>query len=68
MRGWWRRLQRLDDASIRVPLDQARLEAEHHAIAGTLQVSGKNVTHAARQLGVSRMTLYRLMAKHRIGA
>ena len=61
-------LQHLDDATIRVPLDQARLEAERHAISGTLQVSGKNVTHAARQLGVSRMTLYRLMAKHRIEA
>ena len=57
-----------DDTLIRVPLEQARFAAERDAISGTLQVSGKNVTHAARQLGVSRMTLYRLMAKHRIEA
>ncbi len=54
--------------TIRIPLDQARLEAERHAISGTLQFAGKNVTHAARHLGISRMTLYRLMAKHHIEA
>jgi DNA-binding NtrC family response regulator len=48
-------------------LEEARMGAEHRAIAATLQNSGKNVTEAAKQLGVSRMTLYRLMAKHGIG-
>jgi transcriptional regulator of acetoin/glycerol metabolism len=33
-----------------------------------LQGSGSNVTRAARDLGVSRMTLYRLMEKHGINA
>jgi DNA-binding NtrC family response regulator len=47
-------------------LEEARLRAEHGAISVSLQHAGKNVTEAARQLGVSRMTLYRLMAKHGI--
>ena len=37
------------------------------AITVSLQHAGKNVTAAAKQLGVSRMALYRLMAKHGIG-
>jgi DNA-binding NtrC family response regulator len=45
-------------------LDDARLKAERSAIASTLQRTGRNVAVAARQLGVSRMTLYRLMVKH----
>ena len=53
---------------IRMPLDEARLNAERDAIAECLQSAGKNVSHAAKQLRISRMTLYRLMAKHRISA
>jgi transcriptional regulator of acetoin/glycerol metabolism len=48
-------------------LDEARIQAERSAIFGSLQHARKNITEAARQLGVSRMTLYRLMAKHGIG-
>ena len=61
----------LDDAKnkpVPVPLDEARLDAERHVISECLQMAGRNVSHAARQLRVSRMTLYRLMAKHRISA
>jgi len=61
----------LDDATdkpMRVPLDEARLDAERHVISECLQMAGSNVSHAARQLRISRMTLYRLMAKHRISA
>ena len=47
-------------------LDEARVEAERSAIRISLQHTGRNITEAARQLGVSRMTLYRLMAKHGI--
>ncbi|MDE2629158.1 MAG: sigma-54-dependent Fis family transcriptional regulator [Burkholderiales bacterium] len=61
-------LEHLDAAPIRVPLDEARMAAERHAISGSLQYAGRNVSHAAKQLGISRMTLYRLMAKHRIDA
>lgn len=43
------------------------MRAEPRAISVGLQQAGKNVTEAAKQLGVSRMTLYRLMAKHGIG-
>ena len=48
-------------------LEEARTRAERGAISVSLQHAGKNVTEAAKQLGVSRMTLYRLMAKHGIG-
>ena len=47
-------------------LEIARIRAERDAIHVCLQGSGSNVTRAARDLGVSRMTLYRLMEKHGI--
>ena len=49
-------------------LDDARLRAERGAIHSSLQQSGRNVAISARQLGVSRMTLYRLMVKHGLNA
>lgn len=51
-------------ASSALGLDAARLQAERAAIALTLGRMAHNVTHAARELGISRMTLYRLMDKH----
>lgn len=48
-------------------LGVARTLAEREAISHALMSVGNNVTHAARELGISRMTLYRLMDKHRIG-
>jgi DNA-binding NtrC family response regulator len=56
------------DAVASTDLDAARTLAEREAIARALTLMGNNVTRAARELGVSRMTLYRLMDKHRIGA
>ncbi|OEZ98572.1 sigma-54 dependent transcriptional regulator [Duganella sp. HH101] len=50
------------------PLDDARIRAERDAIDASLQRAGRNITLAARDLGVSRMTLYRLLAKHGIPA
>ena len=47
-------------------LESARIRAERDAIHVCLQDSGSNITRAARGLGVSRMTLYRLMEKHGI--
>ncbi|MDB5895805.1 MAG: hypothetical protein JWQ88_3336 [Rhodoferax sp.] len=47
-------------------LDAARTAAERDVISVTLSRVGRNITLAARELGVSRMTLYRLMDKHRI--
>lgn len=49
-------------------LGEARIRAERDAIHGSLQGSGHNITRAARDLGVSRMTLYRLMEKHGVNA
>lgn len=45
-------------------LDAARTRAERDAIAETLSRVQSNLTQAARELGISRMTLYRLMDKH----
>jgi len=50
----------------REDLTETRTRAERGAIFVSLQHTGRNVTQAAKQLGVSRMTLYRLMAKHGI--
>ena len=47
-------------------LGTSRLSAERVAISNSLARSGNNISQAARDLGVSRMTLYRLMAKHSI--
>ena len=47
-------------------LGSSRLSAERSAIFDSLSRSGNNISQAARDLGVSRMTLYRLMAKHSI--
>ncbi|HEU4372626.1 MAG TPA: sigma-54 dependent transcriptional regulator [Telluria sp.] len=47
-------------------LDASRIDAERAAIGASLERAGRNITHAARDLGVSRMTLYRLLAKHGI--
>lgn len=48
-------------------LSGIRGDAERDAVLSSLLANGNNVSRAARQLGVSRMTLYRLMAKHEIG-
>ena len=47
-------------------LDRAREEAERVAILASLKQTRRNVSRAARLLGVSRVTLYRLMDKHSI--
>lgn len=54
------------ETPIAAGLDASRLRAERDAILASLARSGGNVTHAARELAVSRMTLYRQMAKHGI--
>ena len=44
-------------------LEQWRAHAEREAIMNALRRNRKNVTQAARELGISRMTLYRLMER-----
>jgi transcriptional regulator of acetoin/glycerol metabolism len=56
----------LDAAAIpSLALHGVRVQAERRAIEAGLG-AGKSITHVARELGVSRMTVYRLMAKHSI--
>ena len=45
-------------------LDDARLRTERSALRECLDRSGQNVSRAARDLGVSRTTMYRLLSKH----
>jgi DNA-binding NtrC family response regulator len=49
-----------------VTLDEAKAEAEKDAIQNALNLTECNVSRAARELRVSRMTLYRLMEKYQI--
>ncbi|MES2299592.1 MAG: sigma 54-interacting transcriptional regulator [Pseudomonadota bacterium] len=49
-------------------LAAARVRAERAAICASLERGGPNITRAARELGVSRMTLYRLLDKHGIAS
>lgn len=44
-------------------LDHARDQAEHELIRSTLRYNGNNVSQSAKQLGISRATLYRLLNK-----
>lgn len=48
-------------------LAEARSHFERHLIAQSLRHNGQSVAGAARQLGVSRVTLYRMMARLKIG-
>lgn len=60
----------LSPARQRPPLNlhKARSEAEHEVIERALRKTQNNITKAARELGISRVTLYRLMEKGRLGS
>ncbi|WP_426212411.1 sigma 54-interacting transcriptional regulator [Massilia sp. TWP1-3-3] len=47
-------------------LNESRAGAERHAIVTCLGRAGGNLSQAARELKISRMTLYRLIEKHGI--
>jgi DNA-binding NtrC family response regulator len=46
-------------------LDAVRESAERKAIDQAIRICSNNYAAAARMLGVSRVTLYRLLEKHR---
>ena len=49
-------------------LEEARASFDRNILEISLRNNGNNVSRAARQLGVSRVTFYRMMNKHNIGA
>jgi DNA-binding NtrC family response regulator len=59
-------IERRESRRRRITLESARHEAECRAINDALHIHRHNVTEAARELSISRVTLYRLMEKHRI--
>ncbi|MBV1787969.1 sigma-54 dependent transcriptional regulator [Marinobacterium sp. D7] len=62
-------LKLADDMGSHEPLrtlDEARSVAEKQAISQTLNRYDHNVSRAAKALGVSRVTLYRMMEKHHL--
>ena len=58
----------IEEGQISIGLETARTLAERDAISITFNRVGRNVTRAAQELGISRMTLYRLMEKHGIAS
>src|SRR5690606_15680239 len=57
---------RLDTTETGIPetLDAVRCQGERAAIERALQRNGRRLAATARDLGISRVTLYRLMARH----
>jgi len=60
-------LEKYEESSYQIKLVTARSQTEQQVIRRALHLSNNNVSAAARQLGVSRVTLYRLMSKLQIG-
>ena len=53
-----------DESDTPTNLDEVRAKAEGEFIRNALERNYNNVTETASQLGVSRVTLYRLMKKY----
>jgi DNA-binding NtrC family response regulator len=60
-------LEGLEPSQGRPTLQEARADLEHRMVREALEQTGHSVQAAARQLGVSRMTLYRLLERYDIG-
>jgi len=56
-----------DDWCSSETLQQSRIEASRKTIESALERTRNNISQAARDLGVSRTTVYRLMEKFSIG-
>ncbi|HEX7972123.1 MAG TPA: sigma 54-interacting transcriptional regulator [Thiobacillus sp.] len=59
-------MERRASGTGRLTLDEARARAEFDAIRSTLRRCQHNVSEAAKELGVSRATLYRLLERHEL--
>lgn len=59
-------LERRSSPRMLLTLEEARARAEQNAIKASLNHARNNISHAARLLGVSRVTLYRLMKAYGI--
>ncbi|NOS97287.1 MAG: sigma-54-dependent Fis family transcriptional regulator [Methylotenera sp.] len=59
-------LDRREGQRIIATLEEARTTAEMEAIRNSMQKNSSNLTIAARELGVSRATLYRLIEKYEL--
>ncbi len=59
-------LERRSPVRTFVTLDEARMAADRETIQSTLLRTRFNIARASQELGVSRMTLYRLMEKYDI--
>lgn len=55
------------DSGAVISLDQARQDAEQNAIISALRYCRNNMTKSAKVLGVSRVTLYRMIEKYQLG-
>ncbi|SDI91365.1 sigma-54 interaction domain-containing protein [Billgrantia gudaonensis] len=56
----------LSEAPLTIHIDKVREQAEKRTIRSALVRCNNNISSAAKELGVSRVTLYRLMEKHGI--
>ena len=57
-------LERAEELPRLVSLQDAKAQAEKAVVESTLLYAGNNLSEAARQLGVSRVTLYALLKKY----
>ena len=55
-------------AQVAPTLEEVRAEAEREAILSALRRNRQRIGETARELGVSRVTLYRLMTRHQLRA
>ncbi len=60
------RLDGMESSANVMPLDKVRSVAEKNAVSQALKETGYKISVAARQLGISRATLYRLMTKYQL--